>query len=513
MTDNPFDADLESIAGSLGMPSSFQQLRSLLQSLPAPLPPEIRSAITGQVSTSEPGTQQAQIASTMTGSAPGSESGAALGVVSEIYYANSNLLDNPTFAGMNAAAAVAITPALTDVDWAERWQAFYVLNSGVAPTVTIELIDDRFQANGFHPFNVNLPFVKVVPGAGAFDATVVIHPRSSWQQFFDTQLAYVTAAMKASTMGGVHDANTTVMQTWVELWDTNGGGTLLATSPVIDWLDPAINVDSVYRQTAFDPSTFAATYAYQMRFCFRVAKSSAAGWEGMNFGEAVMALTTTQAPPPFSPIIGRWRPSSVRVANAGDTRPRLLVGAENDESVASPAIQFGPGGGTAPDVQIKRRTAGGIQVSSLTAADDALAVGDDAEIFDVDVADSIGIRGQGTPANARLYFGSGKDIYLFRQAAGELKASGHLDAAGIVTGNHGAAGKAVQVGTSDGGATTGPGITFNGDTFLSRPNASRLALGPTAGQPAYWWANPPNTHDGGLLVSRSGDVDFRLQAV
>jgi hypothetical protein len=358
MSDDTFDRDLDSIAGSIpGMPGSYAQLQSLLQSLPSALPPDVRSAITGQVNAAEPGTTQAQIASSMTGQAPGSESGASLGVVSEIYYANANLLNNPIMAAMDTSGAAVAVGAVASY-FADDWQIKYTLNSGAAPTITVALNDTRFAPNGFHPFNSHQPYIGFSAPLGASDATISIFPANSWQQFFDTELNYLTAAFKTWGGGFNVDANTTVFQTWVEMWDTNGAGALLGSSPVINWMDPAIAAsDSVFRQTVAVVSASVAAFAYQPRLMIRIAKNSAGGSEFMNFGEAVMALASTQSPPPYSPIIARWIPSFLRAKNPGDAQSRFEAGINNEgqeTATTFPQVGFGAGGGATKDIRIRR---------------------------------------------------------------------------------------------------------------------------------------------------------------
>lgn len=63
-----------------------------------------------------------------------------------------------------------------------------------------------------------------------------------------------------------------------------------------------------------------------------------------------------------------------------------------------------------------------------------LRLGDDSALFDVDIADRLGIMGQQTPANGGFVFGSGKDTNLYRSAAGTLKTDGSLDVGGAVIG-------------------------------------------------------------------------------
>lgn len=370
MTDEPIlpdlSDDLSAVAGEVpGIPGSYSYLRSLIDALPAPLSPDIRSAATGQVNTAEPGTTAAQIASSMTGQAPGSESGASLGVVSELYYANSNLLDNPTMQGMDSAAAVTIGTLAwpSSTYWADSWQARYVLNSGSAPSpLTANFLDSRLQANGFHPFNSAAMYVDWQNPTGASDITVTIFPSDAVQVFYETELPYLTAAFKVWSQGATADANTTKFRVHVELWDANGGGTLLATGPTFDFLAHPGDWNTYRVSVAYAlPASISGAYAFQPRLVIEWAKSSAGGFEDLAIGEPVFALSSTQLPPPYSPIVGRWVPSMLRVYNPGEAQPRMALGVgsggglEEAETASKPAsLRFGAGGVSATDVRLRR---------------------------------------------------------------------------------------------------------------------------------------------------------------
>jgi hypothetical protein len=75
-------------------------------------------------------------------------------------------------------------------------------------------------------------------------------------------------------------------------------------------------------------------------------------------------------------------------------------------------------GGDTPVYSPKANT---IRIGSGSGSDEAVQVGDDAELFDVDVANAMGIRGITTPADAQFFLGGNKDVSLYRSGAGMLR--------------------------------------------------------------------------------------------
>jgi hypothetical protein len=61
---------------------------------------------------------------------------------------------------------------------------------------------------------------------------------------------------------------------------------------------------------------------------------------------------------------------------------------------------------------------------------DAILIGDDAKLVDVNLGDTLGVQGQQTPANGVIVFGSGKDTNLYRGGTNILKTDDSLHAAG-----------------------------------------------------------------------------------
>lgn len=55
-----------------------------------------------------------------------------------------------------------------------------------------------------------------------------------------------------------------------------------------------------------------------------------------------------------------------------------------------------------------------LYVKSAADSGDAVFIGNDSKLVDVDISDSLGIQGQQNPANAELYFGSARDVTIRR---------------------------------------------------------------------------------------------------
>lgn len=95
--------------------------------------------------------------------------------------------------------------------------------------------------------------------------------------------------------------------------------------------------------------------------------------------------------------------------------------------------------------------------------DNAAYVGDDSIIFDADMADTMGIKGQQTAANGVIVFGSGKDTNIYRGGANVLKTDDAFSIAGHVLGQYDKGGSADTTTITTAGtyyAITGAEISF-----------------------------------------------------
>jgi hypothetical protein len=96
-------------------------------------------------------------------------------------------------------------------------------------------------------------------------------------------------------------------------------------------------------------------------------------------------------------------------------------------------------------------------------SDNAAYVGDDSIIFDADMADTMGIKGQQTAANGVIVFGSGKDTNIYRGGANILKTDDALSIAGHVLGQYDRGGSADNTTITTAGtyyALTGAEVSF-----------------------------------------------------
>lgn len=87
-------------------------------------------------------------------------------------------------------------------------------------------------------------------------------------------------------------------------------------------------------------------------------------------------------------------------------------------------------------------------------SDDALKIGDDAVIFDADLANKFGIKGVSDATAGGIVFGSAKDTNLYRSAANELKTDDALQVGGAYIG--GATSPITRVYTSGSGSWSKP---------------------------------------------------------
>lgn len=360
MTDD-YAAELDAIAGSVpSLPSSFAELRSLIQSLPSPLAPEVRSAQQGQVSTTEPGTSAQQIATALAGGQVGTESGAVLGVVSEIFYGNANALGNPLF---DDCETTGVALGVGATDWGWDWRGHYVLNAGALPATPALAYRYDGRSGSENPFNSSSSEIDVFgAGGGATDLTAYIYPRNLFNPIFDTALPYLVASVKVHRLGTTNDANTTTFRARMEILQA---GVLAASGPWFDLsaLNGTYDVVRLSTALALPASILAVTFTWRLRI--DVVKSSAGGLESLWIGEPSLALASTQASPPFAPIIGKWKPSELRTQLMGDNAPRLVVGGEDLTTGSSvlPGVRWSGGAG-APDVNLTRAAANVLRLTA-----------------------------------------------------------------------------------------------------------------------------------------------------
>ena len=427
--------ELEEIAGSVpAMPNDYAYLRSLIQSLPSPLSPELRSA-SGSPAAGDLSSTAASMAASMIGGAPGTESGAAIGSASELYYGNSNLLANPLWDSASYTG-VALTAAYQQV--ATYWEARYELYSGNAP-VNANVGLNYHRLSAANRFNSNMLYLNGKGAAtGSTSYAILLRP-SAWQAFDgDQSLPFLTASCKVTLNGwNINLTNTQVLRARMEIRRGTSDQSLMAAG---EWLDfRLINLDvTAYRLSVAFPKPAGWTWdSYDFRWQLRleVARTTS-GSDYIDIGEPVLALSASQQPPPYSPILGKLESLQYLAARGSGivgSYDQIHVGMSGWGGGEIPVIRMGAGGTTAWDVALTHPEFGALKLASLNASyDDSLYLGDDVILFDPDVADRLGIKGQATPANGGILLGSGKDTNLYRDSANVLKTDDSLVVAGTL---------------------------------------------------------------------------------
>lgn len=440
MTDD-LSRDIERIEVP-SIPNDYASLKALIQTLPAPLSPEIRSASSGQTNTQSPGvTTAAQTAGVMGGVPPGMESGASIGVVSEIFYGNSNILNNPL---LNTTDPGGDNFGTTNTPFAHYWQGKYVLNSGSAPYyIGTDQLYQRTQTDS-NPLNSTLMEMNLEASAGPTDITAYIYPTVGVSP--DTDLAYpfLVASCKIGWWGATVRPNTTKFQIRMEIVDGTGAVT---AGPWFDMM-PISGQGSVHRisvamakPTAGWSSSVKYPYLWRMRidWAYNQAESPPKG-DWFVWGEPSLAWSATQAPPPFAPIISSWVPNVFSARNFGDAGSRVDLQSAglfiyngnatgySQLQVTYQGIYMGTGT-TWADVALTRSGSRMFRISDPYGngtGDEALQIGDDTTLFDVDIADRLGIKGQQDATAGGFVFGSGKDTNLYRGGTDQLKTDDSL---------------------------------------------------------------------------------------
>lgn len=434
MTDD-LSRDLETIQVP-AIPNDYAALKALIQTLPAPLSPEIRSATTGITNTATPGvTSAAQTAGVMGGVPPGMESGASLGVVSEIFYGNSNILSNPALDNPNIDVSD-VPAAPSYLTFARDWRASYVVESGTAPTTAPDVTKEYYRESTDTPFNTAQYAAYLYGHATGTEYTLRCYSAVPWYPNIDSLLPFLTASMKVSLYGSSVDAACTVLKARVII--TSGdGSTIRAAGEWHDFKAAGIANDWTVRRLSVSLARTTNWYSSNYNFALEVryGRSDAGGMDYLAFGEPVLALSSTQSPPPYSPIIAKWNPGVLACRLAGDTYDRVYVGPSNNSpSTAKSRVQLG-GGASAMDIKIERSAAGRLVVSSPsgTQLEHALvpSSSSDRAKYEIRVTGDTEARftawGDGTLAGINLGPGNAAlDTNLYRSAANTLKTDDKL---------------------------------------------------------------------------------------
>lgn len=411
--------DLARIARSIPeIPNDFAELRTLLATIRSPVAPSIKSAREAPLPTAFGGVEALSLVSDK---GIGQESGSTQGVVSELFYGNSNLLDNVELMGINGG--VPLTAAFQQVG--PMWRARYVLNSG-GPLPNI-IVDDLYgrQISNANPMNTSLIGIDLGGTTNAYDAYIDIEPLNPWGPNATSGSAYLIAAARMLKYDLVIDASFTSVKAQMQV--VNGAtGAILASSTSQDYLTLGDYESRRFWASAFSTDFTPSTWRWRLRLHVVKAVSGTNQFVSVYWGEAQLGLSSTQSPGPFSPIVAKWVPASLEVLGSNaQTVPLLSI----SRSGSAGALVFS--GGTATgDVKIERVVGGNLKMSSNGAAlvtwlqlqatagqRSVLSLGVTGE-----VEERTAIWGDATRAGIEFGGGAGaRDIELFRQSANILQ--------------------------------------------------------------------------------------------
>ena len=446
------------------IPNDYASLKALIQTLPSPLSPEIRSAASGLAaggadSSMAGSTSLGASSSPLAGAPVGQESGAGMGRYPELFYGQSNALPDPTFEKLPLWT---YPTSLVEGVWTAcgpNWEGRKTLTSGTNPAVTVGMGADReWASRDYGSGSSAMGHITVTPAAAACVSVIELRTTQGWSpRSNSTLLTNIVNAVRACNYNGGSAGFSYV----VEVLLTGDADVVRASSSITS---ATLGVGSLFRRLwcsyAGSPGALTSEIWHFVVRLTVTYTSTFSPIQGIYLSEPQMSFSTTEQPPPFTPLVAGWIPreldartahiepidaassymgwwdvrgdlpateSALRLRLAADTHGRVVVGLA---SAFGSGIGFGPGGAGNIDVALKRQAAGTVKISTLNStADEALMIGDDSILFDVDMGDRLGICGQtaGAPnANGGFVFGSGKDTNLYRGGADVLKTDDSL---------------------------------------------------------------------------------------
>jgi len=372
--DEQYLRDLERAAGAVGgIPDAYGQLRSLLDSLPPGTAPSVKQAGTGAPDVAA-GAGGIGGNLTLQSNVPiGSESGAGIGRVAELFYGQSNILNDPTLEenGGNGAALGTTKTTITP-----SWSGHYVLNSGTAPgAITVfESIERAGPPLAMDtPMDSSQWILQLGGTVNTYDIDAYIYPTtdatfsSSGTDYGGA--AYMIAAARINiAMSGGTLARFPTQNAYLEIYDAHVPG-LAATSLPLDVSQIGYQQRLAAVLNLVDWG-WSSAFEWRWRLRFHVVKASVLAFDlNLKYGEPTLHLASTATPNPFAPIIGRWQPSKLRVSRDDDTNYRLEIGSDT----TTPALQWGSGAAAA-DTDLYRGAADLLKTDdTLYAVGNALA--------------------------------------------------------------------------------------------------------------------------------------------
>lgn len=325
MTDDQRDKDLLADIARIGsslpeIPNSFGELRALIARLPSPTPPDVKSARAGTADSlvvSSFGSSGAQ--SPLSGPPIGQDSGSGIGILPQLFYGKSNALDDPM---MRNVGTQAFTAALTTLG---NWRCMYVLNSGGLPAT--KNLNGRSDTV-FDSFSVLNSDVTGVATSGyvAGDVTYLVQSRYSYPT--PPAAPYMLASVRLALINGFSVAFTNITSATVQIEAIDGvSSAVLASSTPFDFKAWAlanqegseVRLTAPYLNNGVHPDL-----RWQLRY--RVVSTGAGASIELLFGEPQLAASSTELPPPFSPVVGPWNAN--RLETFGFTASDLVASGE-----------------------------------------------------------------------------------------------------------------------------------------------------------------------------------------
>jgi hypothetical protein len=238
--------------------------------------------------------------------------------------------------------------------------------------------------------------------------------------------------------------------TWIRSTDTNATGELQAGT-IVMVTEGTVYKDTQWKLTTNNPiiiGTTALTFEQNSAFAFGNVYADGTAVLANTVGD-VLTLTAGNN----IQITGNNTAKSVTIAVTGISLNSISNGTSNVNVVSSGGNVTVGVGGTA---NVATFTTAGLVANSVAATNNGAGtnfkVGDDTWLGDINVADTLSIRGQQNAANAYIVFGNASNAQLGRAGSGPLTYGGAFSATGNITGsNLSTAGLIVATGNITGG--------------------------------------------------------------
>jgi len=245
--------------------------------------------------------------------------------------------------------------------------------------------------------------------------------------------------------------------TWIRSLDTNATGELQAGT-IVMVTEGTVYADTQWKLTTNNPiiiGTTALTFEQNSAFAFGNIFANGTAVLANTVGD-VLTLTAGNN----IQITGNNTSKTVTIGVTGISLTSIANGTSNVNVVSSGGNVTVGIGGTA---NVATFTTAGLVANSVAATNNGAGtnfkVGDDTWLGDINVADTLSIRGQQNAANAYIVFGNASNAQLGRAGSGPLTYGGAFSATGNITGsNLSTAGLIVATGNITGGNITTTGL-------------------------------------------------------